>query len=355
MKCTKCGNELRKLENKEGYYICDRCNLYFKTRSKSDDTASHNTGMGNRYSYVKDPHPGPSSHNTKWGYSYVKNPQLNNSKTIKHVTNMPPALESPPPENNCSMYVTSSNADKKATGTTNTDYSKYKNIRPVYIEGLDIYTVEAGKIILDKNRAHIGLIQRMFHIGFNRAEKIMVQLMEIGVVGTATETAPRQILMEPEQFEYMADHDLIRYTEPSKDIDFEVSFQAEIEDKTRIDFYNNKYDYMTGRDFEIYCADLLSKNGFIDVQLTPSTGDYGADILATQNMVKYAIQCKCYSSDVGVDAVYQVSGGMKYYDANIGVVLTNRHFTDQAIALAEKIKIVLWNREFLNNLIKNAQ
>ena len=67
MKCTKCGNELRKLENKEGYYICDRCNLYFKTRSKSESTAPHNTSTENRYSFVKDPQPaakqtGPAGH-----------------------------------------------------------------------------------------------------------------------------------------------------------------------------------------------------------------------------------------------------------------------------------------------------
>ncbi|CUO53317.1 Uncharacterised protein [[Eubacterium] contortum] len=60
MKCTKCGNELRKLENKEGYYICDRCNLYFKTRSKSENTAPHNTSTENRYSFVKDPQPAAS-------------------------------------------------------------------------------------------------------------------------------------------------------------------------------------------------------------------------------------------------------------------------------------------------------
>ena len=242
-----------------------------------------------------------------------------------------------------------------ASKTTDSNNSKYKILRPIYVAGLDIYTIEAGKIILYKNKASIGLIQRTFHIGYRRAEKIMMQLEEIGVVDTVGGNTFLKILMEPEQFEYMSDHNLIRYIDPPKDINYEVNIQTDIEDKKRIDFYDNKYDYMTGRDFEIYCADLLSKNGFTNVQLTPSTGDYGADILATQNMIKYAIQCKCYSSDVGVDAVYQVSGGMKYYDANVGVVLTNRRFTDQAIALAEKIKIVLWNREFLNSLIKNAQ
>lgn len=118
-----------------------------------------------------------------------------------------------------------------------------------------------------------------------------------------------------------------------------------------IKLYNDKFDYMTGADFEIYCADLLRKNGFTDVTVTSTSGDFGADIIATQNKIKYAIQCKCYSSDIGVDAVYQVTGGMKYYDANVGVVLTNRYFTRQAKELASKIGIVLWDRDFLISLI----
>ena len=108
-----------------------------------------------------------------------------------------------------------------------------------------------------------------------------------------------------------------------------------------IELYNDKFDYMTGSDFEVYCADLLRKNGFMDVSVTSASGDFGADIIATQNKIKYAIQCKCYSSDIGVDAVYQVTGGMKYYDANVGVVLTNRYFTRQAKELASKIGFVL--------------
>ena len=59
MKCPKCGNELQEVKNREGYYLCDRCNLYFKLRSKSANTSSNNSGMG--YSYVKDPQPTPNT------------------------------------------------------------------------------------------------------------------------------------------------------------------------------------------------------------------------------------------------------------------------------------------------------
>lgn len=121
----------------------------------------------------------------------------------------------------------------------------------------------------------------------------------------------------------------------------------------RIELYNDEFDYMSGAEFEEYCADLLRRNGFVDVKVTSASGDFGVDILAAQNKTLYAVQCKCYSSDVGVDAVYQVTGGMKYYNANVGAVLTNQHFTRQARELASKIGVVLWDREFLVSLINS--
>lgn len=61
--------------------------------------------------------------------------------------------------------------------------------------------VEAGMFIIEKDKASIGLLQRMFRIGFNRAARIMDQLSEAGVVGPEEGTKARQILMSKEQFE----------------------------------------------------------------------------------------------------------------------------------------------------------
>lgn len=60
---------------------------------------------------------------------------------------------------------------------------------------------EAGMFIIEKDKASIGLLQRMFRIGFNRAARIMDQLAEAGVVGPEEGTKARQILMSREQFE----------------------------------------------------------------------------------------------------------------------------------------------------------
>jgi hypothetical protein len=37
---------------------------------------------------------------------------------------------------------------------------------------------------------------------------------------------------------------------------------------------------MTGHDFEYYCASVLHEKGFRNITVTPSVGDYGADIVA---------------------------------------------------------------------------
>ena len=70
-------------------------------------------------------------------------------------------------------------------------------------DGRDEYFAEAGRFIIDKDKASIGMLQRVFKIGFNRAARIMDQLEEYGVVGEEEGTKPRKILMSPEQFEQL--------------------------------------------------------------------------------------------------------------------------------------------------------
>lgn len=65
----------------------------------------------------------------------------------------------------------------------------------------DVYFVDAGKFIIEKDKASIGMLQRMFKIGFNRAARIMDQLCDAGVVGPEEGTKPRKVLMSQEQFE----------------------------------------------------------------------------------------------------------------------------------------------------------
>ena len=65
----------------------------------------------------------------------------------------------------------------------------------------DEYFEQAGRFIIEKEKASIGMLQRMFKIGFNRAARIMDQLAEAGVVGEEEGTKPRKVLMTMEEFD----------------------------------------------------------------------------------------------------------------------------------------------------------
>ena len=67
----------------------------------------------------------------------------------------------------------------------------------------DAYFADAGRLIIDKDKASIGMLQRMFKIGFNRAARIMDQLADAGVVGEEEGTKPRKVLMGSEEFEQL--------------------------------------------------------------------------------------------------------------------------------------------------------
>ena len=67
----------------------------------------------------------------------------------------------------------------------------------------DEYFEAAARFIIDKDKASIGMLQRVLKIGFNRAARIMDQLCEYGVVGEEEGTKPRKVLMSMEQFEQL--------------------------------------------------------------------------------------------------------------------------------------------------------
>jgi S-DNA-T family DNA segregation ATPase FtsK/SpoIIIE len=68
-------------------------------------------------------------------------------------------------------------------------------------DGRDEYFADAGRFIIEKEKASIGMLQRVFKIGFNRAARIMDQLADAGVVGEEEGTKPRKVLMTMEEFE----------------------------------------------------------------------------------------------------------------------------------------------------------
>ena len=114
------------------------------------------------------------------------------------------------------------------------------------------------------------------------------------------------------------------------------------------------FEDMEGHEFEYFCADLLEQNGFIDVEVTRGSGDYGIDILAEKEGVTYAVQCKCYTAPVGVKAVQEAYAGRDYYGRMVGAVMTNQYFTAPAVEAAKKLKILLWDGGYLEGMMEEG-
>lgn len=264
------------------------------------------------------------------------------NKSKNQVYHVKTAIEQPKQQANSNIKELSFQ-ETKPTTTPKTEVIVRKDI---VIDGLDYYFVNAGRSVIEKDKASIGMIQRIFKIGFNRASLIIDQLAEAGVVGEEIGTAPRKILMTAEEFESLIEN----YRPINKAERRQSNYSAE----NRVNLYNNQFDNMEGHDFEYFCADLLKKNGFSDAKVTQGSGDQGIDVLATKDGIKYGVQCKCYSSDIGNKAVQEVFSGKAFYNCHVGVVLTNRYFTASAKELAEKNGVLLWDRDKLNELISGG-
>lgn len=114
-------------------------------------------------------------------------------------------------------------------------------------------------------------------------------------------------------------------------------------------------DEMEGHEFEYFCAELLEKQGFMDVEVTRGSGDFGVDILAEKDGVTYAVQCKRYQGPVGVDAVLRTYAGKDYYDRMVGAVMTNQYFTAPAAEAAGKLHILLWDRGYVEYMMEEER
>jgi restriction system protein len=113
-------------------------------------------------------------------------------------------------------------------------------------------------------------------------------------------------------------------------------------------------DTMDGHDFEYWCASLLEKLGYIDVEVTRGSGDQGVDVLAKKDGIRYAIQCKRYTSDLGNTPIQEVNAGKTIYHCHVGAVITNRYFTKGAKEAAEATGVLLWDRDWITNAIEIA-
>ena len=184
----------------------------------------------------------------------------------------------------------------------------------------ELYLKLAKNVISDTGQASASMLEHKLNIDYLFASKLLDQLEKEGVVSPFDGTNPREILVsKPEQKQ-------------------ESGLSA--------------IDNMEGHDFEYWCADLLRKLGFKNVEVTPGSGDQGVDVLAEKDGIKYAIQCKCYAKDLGNTPIQEVESGRIFYGCHVGAVMTNRYFTAGAQELAKKTGTLLWDRDFLLNAME---
>lgn len=200
---------------------------------------------------------------------------------------------------------------------------------------------DAVDIVMAYNDASVAILKRELDIGYNRSARLIAEMENVGIIGSYDGVSPRPIIMSAQKWNDMRKN-LVVDTFANKqylDEEHDIANVASI-------------DGMEGHAFEHFCANLLGKKGFSEIRVTPGSGDQGVDILAVKDGICYAIQCKNYSAPLGNTPVQEVNAGKIFYNCHVGVVMTNSTFTSGAKALAKATGVLLWDRTYVQNLMK---
>ena len=108
---------------------------------------------------------------------------------------------------------------------------------------------------------------------------------------------------------------------------------------------------LSGNEFEEFLYYLFLNMGF-EVTLTPKSHDYGADLILKIYNKTIVVQSKLYTShSIGVSSVQEVYSSIKYYNADLGIVITNSKFSKNSINLANSTNVLLWDKNMLIRLL----
>jgi len=116
----------------------------------------------------------------------------------------------------------------------------------------------------------------------------------------------------------------------------------------------DKVDNMSGIIFEEFLLEHFKYLGYT-VHLTSRSENYGADLILQKEGIKVVVQAKRRKNNVGVDAIQEVMGAIKHYDANKGLVVSNSSFTNSAYELANSDGIELWDRKRLVEIMDKSK
>lgn len=134
-----------------------------------------------------------------------------------------------------------------------------------------------------------------------------------------------------------------------------ISMVCTIYHKLHRKYTLKQLDKMDGHQFEYACADILKANGYKHVKVTRGSGDFGVDIIAEKDKVRYAIQCKRYNHKLDNTPIQEVVGGLAYYQCDKGAVMTNQYFTEPSKQLAQVNDIKLLDRDTLSHMVDKTE
>lgn len=112
---------------------------------------------------------------------------------------------------------------------------------------------------------------------------------------------------------------------------------------------DSSVDHLSGVDYEIFCEEVLSRNGWRVIR-TPASGDQGVDLIATKGDIRACIQCKRHSKPIGNSAVQEVIAGNLFWEGTVAVVVSNAGYTLSARQLAEASSVLLIHQNDLTRL-----
>ena len=97
-----------------------------------------------------------------------------------------------------------------------------------------------------------------------------------------------------------------------------------------------------GTDFEKRSADRLSKLGW-ECSHTPTSGDFGADLICKCGNETLVVQCKDYSegNSIGVAAVQETITAKLHFKADVALLLFQGRVTQQGQKLAKSVGVEL--------------
>lgn len=250
------------------------------------------------------------------------------------------------------------------------------------VNNMDDLFIQSVDAVFDAADASTSMLQRRFKLGYSQASHIIDKMEEAGIVGSFMGSKPRELLISKDSWSVIkksfeqnrpatTPDDAAPY--PTQSVtavedtqqkpqapycdlvqqDDDEWFQQQL-GMTSVEYVLYRVDHMNGIDFEGWCQRLLIINNYKNTSSTKASNDQGVDILAEKDGVRYAFQCKCYSTDLGNKPVQEVNAGKAIYRCHVGVVITNRYFTQGAKDAAEATGTLLWDRDYLSGLIEEA-